>query len=123
LIREASPQCESIIIDLAPEGITKLEEEAEGGEVDEIYGAASRFCIGRKPVPIRQGMLGLAPSILREGGLCRILIGAPVPFDLRPSGEQYKLVGEAYIHSVMNGEAMMDWSIRGKYKRDVFELL
>jgi hypothetical protein len=37
LIREASPQRESIINELAPEGIAKLEEEAKGGEVDEIY--------------------------------------------------------------------------------------
>jgi hypothetical protein len=48
LIREASPQHESFINELAPEGLTKLEEEAEGGEVDEIYWAASRFCMGRK---------------------------------------------------------------------------
>jgi hypothetical protein len=88
LIREASSQHESIINELAPEAITKLEEEAEGGEFDEIYWAASRFCMERKLFSIRQGMLGLGPSILREGGLCCVLIGAPVPFVLRPSGKQ-----------------------------------
>jgi hypothetical protein len=48
LIGEASSQRESITDDLAPEGIAKLEEEVNGGEVDEIYWAASRFCMGRK---------------------------------------------------------------------------
>jgi hypothetical protein len=79
--------------------------------------------MGRKLFSTRQGMLGLGPTILREGDLCCILFGAPVPFVLRPFGEQYKLVGEAYIHSVMKGEAMADWPNGGKYKREVFELL
>jgi hypothetical protein len=80
LIREASPQRESIINELAPEGITKLKEEAEGGEVNEIYWAALRFYIGRKMFSTRQRMLGLGPSVLREGYLCCVLISAPVPF-------------------------------------------
>jgi hypothetical protein len=123
LIREAPPERESIINELAPEGIAKLEEEAKGGNVDEIYCAASRFCMGRKLFSTRQGMLGLGPSILREGGLCCVLIGAPVPFVLRSFGEKYKLVGEAYVRGVMKGEAMVDWPSGGKHKRGVFVLL
>jgi hypothetical protein len=97
--------------------------KAEGGEVDEIYWAASKFCVGRKLFSIHQGMLGLGPSVLSEGDLCCILIGAPVPFILRPFGEQYKLVGEAYVHGAMKGEAMVDWPISEKYKWEFFELL
>jgi len=123
LIRGAPPERESIINELAPEGIANLEEEGKGGEVDEIYWAASRFCMGRKLFSTREGMLGLGPSILREGDLCCVLIGAPVPFVLRPFGAQHKLVGEAYVHSVMKGEAMVDWPSGGKHKREAFVLL
>jgi hypothetical protein len=123
LIREALKQGRFITDELAPEGMAALEQVAQNGDVDEIYWAASRFCMGRKLFSTQRGMLGLGPRILKKGDLCCILFGAPVPFILRRDGEQYRLVGEAYVHGVMKGEAIVDWMIGEKFQEQVFEFL
>jgi hypothetical protein len=123
LIREATKEGKSIVAELAPEGLAALEDVAQYGNIDEIYWAASRFCMGRKLFSTGNGFLGLGPRVLKEGDVCCILFGAPVPFVLRRVGDQYKLVGEAYVHGVMKGEAVVDWMLGGKYPEQVFELL
>ena len=55
--------------------------------------------------------LGIAPSGAQEGDILCVLLGCSVPVVLRPLDKSdprcgYKLVGEAYIHGVMDGEAL-----------------
>jgi hypothetical protein len=89
----------------------------------DIYWTASRFCTGRKVFCTKQGVLGLGPALLGEGDLCCVMFGAQVPFILRRVGEKYKLVGEAYVHGVMKGEAMVDWMLGEKYEKQIFTLV
>ena len=37
---------------------------------------------------------------MRSGDISCILVGAPTPFILRPAGDQYILVGEAYLRGL-----------------------
>jgi len=49
--------------------------------------------------------LGSGPELLESGDEVWLMKNAAVPFILRPTGdEQYKLVGEAYVHGIMYGE-------------------
>jgi hypothetical protein len=55
------------------------------------------------------GHLGIAPlgKLVEVGDVCCIIFGASVPFLLTPAKEgRHKLIGECYIHGVMNGEIM-----------------
>lgn len=52
------------------------------------------------------GFLGLVPHSTREGDVIFIIRGADVPYVLRPAGEAYELIGEAYVEGVMYGEAL-----------------
>jgi hypothetical protein len=55
------------------------------------------------------GYLGYVPSSSQIGDKICILFGSPVPFVLREDeGGFFKLVGECYIHGVMDGEAMKE---------------
>lgn len=60
--------------------------------------------------------IGLAPSVAKEGDIICILHGCSVPVLLRPrleSGETlFRLVGECYVHGIMDGEAIDDKSYR-----------
>jgi len=58
-------------------------------------------------------MLGLGSRVLKEGDLCCIIFGAPVPLILRLVGEHYRLVAEAVV----------DWMLGDKYEEQVFELV
>lgn len=51
--------------------------------------------------------LGIGPPGIREGDEACILYGAATPFIIRKrEGGGYFLVGECYIHGLMNGEGM-----------------
>lgn len=57
----------------------------------------------------RKGYLGIGAQSLRMGDEVWLLAGAAVPFILRSCGDgEYELVGEAYLHGVMHGEAL-EW--------------
>ena len=52
------------------------------------------------------GWLGLAPKACRVGDVVALFRGGRVPLVLRANGAgKWKLVGAAYVHGVMYGEA------------------
>lgn len=62
---------------------------------------------GRAFVSTKNGRIGLAPKHTQRGDMVVILWNAGSPYVLRPLGnEHFKLVGEAYIHGLMYGEAL-----------------
>jgi hypothetical protein len=73
--------------------------------------AAHSACGGRRLFHTSKGYLGLGPALLQAGDLVCVLAGGAIPFVLRqdlrssPSKRRFKLVGEAYVHGIMHGEA------------------
>jgi hypothetical protein len=73
-----------------------MEEKAvQRSLTTQIYESASRVC-------------GFAPWNAQQGDLVCVLKGGKTPYVLRlpPAGSVYQLVGEAYVHGIMAGEAM-----------------
>lgn len=62
----------------------------------------------RKLIITDGGYLGLAAKHVQQGDLVTILGGAQVPVMLRCVGDHHITVGEAYIHGIMDGEAVND---------------
>ena len=62
--------------------------------------SSRRLCVTRK------GYMGLVPNSAREGDSICVFIGAEVPFVLGRSGDEYRLVGDCYVHGIMKGEAL-----------------
>ena len=55
----------------------------------------------------QDGFIGMAPHETRKGDVVCLLLGCRVPVVLRERTEGgYELVGEAYVHGIMKGEAM-----------------
>jgi hypothetical protein len=62
---------------------------------------------GRRPFVTKGSYLGLGPKDMQSGDVVVIVSGAEVPLILREAPEGgYKLVGEAYVDGVMDGEAL-----------------
>jgi hypothetical protein len=57
------------------------------------------------------GMLGHGPSTTEEGDVVAVLFGGSAPYVLRPvrDGRHWRLVGECYVHDVMDGQAVEMW--------------
>jgi hypothetical protein len=67
----------------------------------------------RKFAVTRSGMFLIGPDTMAVGDVVVVLHGGRTPFLLRPKkgegedgGEQWALVGECYVHGLMNGEAL-----------------
>lgn len=54
----------------------------------------------------RKGYYLLGPDVIEEADVVVVLFGGRVPFLLRPYGNWWKLLGECYVHGVMDGEAL-----------------
>jgi hypothetical protein len=52
------------------------------------------------------GYMGIGSRKMQTGDKICVLFGGEVLFILRPAGENYRLVGECYVHGLMHGEAM-----------------
>ena len=61
--------------------------------------------MGRRMVRTSKGYIGLVPSTTQPGDCVWLLEGGNVPFILREEGRDMRLVGEAYVHGIMTGEA------------------
>ena len=66
--------------------------------------------LGRRICRIRDGLIGLCPVASQANDQIWLLENAAVPFILRPlpGYEYYQLVGECYVHGIMQGELMDD---------------
>jgi hypothetical protein len=65
-----------------------------------------RTCNGRCPFVTTGGWLGFGPSAMEAGDVVVVFAGADLPFVIRPHGEgdEFVLIGEAYVHGLMVGE-------------------
>jgi hypothetical protein len=63
--------------------------------------------LGRLPFITKKGHLILGSEHIQEYDIIALIRGAQVPFVFRrQSSGQYKVIGEAYVHGIMDGEAM-----------------
>jgi Heterokaryon incompatibility protein (HET) len=79
---------------------------------------------GRSLFRTEKGYMGLAPDEVREGDLICVLFGGQLAYCLRRTDdkeETYHLIGESYLHGIMDGEAMEDLA-GGKYEEREFIL-
>jgi hypothetical protein len=53
-----------------------------------------------------EGNMGLGPLSMRADDMVVVLRGGILPFVLRKIGESYQLIGPAYLHGIMDGEAV-----------------
>ena len=54
----------------------------------------------------RKGFVGLVPGDAAEGDVICVFIGVKVPFVLREDEDGYQLLGDCYVHGIMEGEAL-----------------
>ncbi|KAF2818752.1 HET-domain-containing protein [Ophiobolus disseminans] len=59
----------------------------------------------RRMARSQKGYVGLVPRLTREGDWIVVCEGGKLPLVVRREGEEWVLVGEAYVHGVMGGEA------------------
>lgn len=72
------------------------------------WGFATRMAMAvrqRRMIKTQKGFVGLASDEAMTGDSVVLFQGGQVPLILRWMGTHWKLVGDAYVHGIMNGEA------------------
>jgi hypothetical protein len=90
-----------------PEWVSDTESENEDiRRARRFMQVIANPCWRRKLFITASGRVGLGPQTMVIGDVAVIMFGGRTPFILRPLREEYELVGQCYIHGIMNGEAM-----------------
>lgn len=75
---------------------------------------------GRKFVITKRGRLAWCSESCRVGDRVVVLGGGKVPFVLRRlEGGRYQLLGDAYVHCIMDGEAVSELEKKGRARGDI----
>jgi len=84
-------------------------EEQSNSRIDLSEASMKRAAMKRRFFVTEKGYMGLGPSSMEEGDIVYVLSGGQVPFIVRPTilAEGLSLVGESYVHGIMDGEATM----------------
>ena len=107
--------CEALGTALNDERKRKLEVESVGGDSSRFLSDVQQISEGRALFFTKTGRLGLSHKAIEVGDSVFLLKGAVIPFILRTVGERegrYQLIGEAYTHGVMRGEAFVEAKLR-----------
>ena len=79
---------------------------------DDVGIASTTFMQDRRFFVSSIGLMGLAPARAEKDDLICIIMGCTHPIVLRPKGECFEVIGEAFVHGLMYGEWMGDKSQR-----------
>ena len=78
------------------------------GTDEDLAGVFHHTVIQRTLAVSELGYLGPVPIGTQQGDCICVLLGAGVPYILRPDGDHWRLVGESYFYGLMKGEALSE---------------
>ncbi|OAL44096.1 hypothetical protein IQ07DRAFT_252994 [Pyrenochaeta sp. DS3sAY3a] len=95
-------------------------ENTTRDEAFQFFQMASSCLCQRRVFVTKTGMLGAGPAAVREGDIVVVIFGGSFPFLLRPTADEqhYRLVGECYVHDIMDGQAVKKWQDSGEPATD-----
>ena len=80
--------------------------------------AMTENCVGRRLFTTAEHNLGLGPSEARVGDLVCFLGDTPTPFVLRPKESYFELIGESYVHELVEQGHALPQLTRKEDKRE-----
>lgn len=93
-----------------------IPQDAEELTYTEVYRSSQRAVQQRRFMLTKNGYFGWGPDNmfetdqskeLRVGDKIAILFGCSTPLVIRPAGDKFEVVGEAYVQGFMDGEALV----------------
>jgi hypothetical protein len=82
--------------------VQRLPQGSDGLDIADPYDS----CSGRLLAITEENLMGLVPTSAEVGDEIYLLAGGQVFYVLRPQGDGFRLIGESYIHGLMDGEAL-----------------
>ena len=86
-----------------------------------VWVVYSLYTLHRRLMISEKGYIGLVPIDCRSGDRICVLSGCSIPVILRQKGDYHILIGECYVHGIMDGQAIQQLR-EGKYIVENFKL-
>lgn len=91
-----------------------IPDDASEFDYTEAYNCNNRTSQGRRFMTTKNGYMGWAPDNMygndedqvQPGDKIAIIFGCSAPIVVRPHGDMFQVLGEAYVHGIMDGEAL-----------------
>jgi hypothetical protein len=93
----------------------------DAGSLERGYQTCERYWRNRKLFVTSRGRIGLGPSITRRGDTLAVFSGFSNPAIICKNGGLHHFVGMAYVPSISDGEAVVEWKGSGA-QIETFEL-
>ena len=106
MVRQFAQDLTTVIEEYVHEGNEYVESNDE--EVEAFQRTWVRFCNNSALFGTYEQRLGIGPGSMALGDVVCVLRGSPMLHILRPRGEVYRYIGEAYVYDLMNGEALLE---------------
>ena len=116
------PEGRTIFSSVDDERLATYKSNGNGSSYERFVEAMKNGCEGRRIFIAEDGFIGLGPEALEPGDYICVLAGSRVLLALRPREQHHRLVGEAYIPGMMNGEAVEEWKSGGLMPLQTFQL-
>jgi hypothetical protein len=84
--------------------LDKIVQSISAMEVQRYQSTISQMTIGRRFIRTTGGRMGFAPKKTQVGDRICIICGGDTPYIIRPIRSFYRLLGDAYVSGVMDGE-------------------
>lgn len=92
----------------------RITKGLNSGKMKLMYeNSATYLCLDRRFFVTESGRVGIGPRCMQPGDIVVVLRGGRTPFILRKKGDGYWLLGTAYVHGIMDGEAVQLHKARG----------
>ena len=88
--------------------VVNEESRVQFNEAMPFLGAIHRHHVTRKFFESESGRMGLLPRSARKGDHIFVFPGSSIPFVLRQCSEGYRILGDCYVHGMMDGEGHGD---------------
>jgi hypothetical protein len=88
------------------------EYDAVGDQAEKFANWATSICYQMRRCGTAKGYVGHVPHGVRVGDLICVIAGAAVPFTLRKVAGGYRVIGQCYLHGMMEGEALRESSLQ-----------
>jgi hypothetical protein len=86
-----------------------------------VWVVYSLYTLHRRLMISEKGYISLVPIDCRSGDRICVLSGCSIPVILRQKGDYHILIGECYVHGIMDGQAIQQLR-EGKYRVENFKL-
>ena len=92
--------------------IIMQEDRDEQDQAEKFANWAHTICLQTRRCGTARGYLGHVPKGARVGDVVCVITGAAVPFVIRQATGGYRVVGQCYLHEIMEGEVLLDPSMQ-----------